>query len=49
LKLENGKAFSIEPGIYIKNQFGIRIEDIVVVENDVGVSLNSVTKELLVL
>ncbi|KUK73125.1 MAG: hypothetical protein XD91_0857, partial [Clostridiales bacterium 38_11] len=28
---------------------GIRIEDIVVVENDVGVSLNSVTKELLVL
>ncbi|MDP3385982.1 MAG: Xaa-Pro peptidase family protein [Eubacteriales bacterium] len=49
LRIEDGMAFSIEPGIYIKNQFGIRIEDIVLVENGVGVSLNSVTKELIVL
>jgi Xaa-Pro dipeptidase len=49
LLIENGMAFSIEPGIYIKNQFGIRIEDIVLVENGIGVSLNSVTKELIVL
>lgn len=49
LLMENGMAFSIEPGIYIKNQFGIRIEDIVLVENGIGVSLNSVTKEIIVL
>ena len=49
LLMENGMAFSIEPGIYIKNQFGIRIEDIVLVENGVGVSLNTATKELIVL
>jgi len=29
--LEEGMAFSIEPGVYIPGQFGVRIEDIVVV------------------
>jgi D-alanyl-D-alanine dipeptidase len=29
--LESGMVFSIEPGIYIKGEFGIRIEDIVTV------------------
>ncbi len=29
--LEEGMVFSIEPGIYLKGEFGIRIEDIVVV------------------
>lgn len=29
-KLENGMVFSIEPGIYYKGRFGIRIEDTVV-------------------
>ena len=32
LKIDNGMVFSIEPGIYIKDELGIRIEDIVVVE-----------------
>ncbi|MBV1758576.1 MAG: Xaa-Pro peptidase family protein [Dethiosulfatibacter sp.] len=49
LLMEDGMAFSIEPGIYIKNQFGIRIEDIVLVENGKGVSLNKVTKDLIIL
>ncbi|MBC7320363.1 aminopeptidase P family protein, partial [bacterium] len=30
--LEQGMSFSIEPGIYLKDRFGMRIEDIVVVE-----------------
>ena len=29
--LEEGMAFSIEPGVYISGQFGVRIEDVVVV------------------
>lgn len=32
--LEPGMAFSIEPGIYLPGQFGMRIEDIVVVTDD---------------
>jgi Xaa-Pro aminopeptidase len=34
--LEPGMAFSVEPGIYLPGEFGMRIEDIVVV-TDVGV------------
>ncbi len=29
--LQEGMVFSIEPGVYLVNQFGVRIEDIVVV------------------
>lgn len=29
--LEKGMVFSIEPGIYLKDEFGVRIEDVVVV------------------
>lgn len=29
--LEKGMVFSVEPGIYLENEFGIRIEDVVVV------------------
>jgi Xaa-Pro aminopeptidase len=33
-KLENGMPFTIEPGIYIPGWGGVRIEDVVVLEND---------------
>ena len=48
--LEKGMAFSIEPGIYLAGEFGVRIEDIVVI-NEAGERevLNKFTKELLVL
>ena len=34
--LDVGMAFSIEPGIYLPGAFGVRIEDIIVVEADGG-------------
>jgi Xaa-Pro aminopeptidase len=32
-KLEDGMTFTIEPGIYISGWGGVRIEDVVVLEN----------------
>jgi Xaa-Pro aminopeptidase len=32
--LEPGMAFSVEPGVYLPGRFGVRIEDIVVVEEE---------------
>lgn len=48
--LEKGMAFSIEPGIYLGGEFGIRIEDIVIVnEKGEGEILNKSTKDLIIL
>ncbi len=44
--LQEGMAFSVEPGIYIAGEFGIRIEDIVLVENGKGSILNQYAKEM---
>ena len=33
-RLEPGMAFSIEPGIYFPGRFGVRIEDVAVIDND---------------
>ncbi len=46
LPLEEGMAFSIEPGIYLPGRFGVRIEDIVVVGPDGPVVLNEAPKSL---
>jgi Xaa-Pro dipeptidase len=46
--LEQGMSFSIEPGIYLKNRFGIRIEDIVVVGDKEPDILNNFSKEIMV-
>lgn len=50
MHLKKGMAFSIEPGIYLGGEFGIRIEDIVMI-NDRGERevLNHSTKELIIL
>jgi Xaa-Pro dipeptidase len=45
--LDNGMAFSVEPGIYIQGKFGMRVENIVLIHNDDGEVLNKFTKELI--
>lgn len=50
MKLAAGMAFSIEPGIYLGGDIGIRIEDIVMInENGEREILNKTTKEIIVL
>lgn len=43
--LKNGMCFSIEPGIYIENKVGIRIEDCVTLTDKGAVSFTSTPKE----
>jgi Xaa-Pro aminopeptidase len=43
-----GNAFSIEPGMYIADQWGARIEDIVVCTDAGGERLNTTSTELLI-
>lgn len=45
LKLEKGMVITIEPGIYLKNEFGVRIEDMVHVTNT-GHVLNKIKKNI---
>ncbi len=44
--MEPGMCFSIEPGIYLPDRFGVRIEDIVTVTEDGGRRLNNTSREL---
>ncbi len=46
LELRQGMAFSVEPGIYLPGQFGIRIEDIVVVTQRRAQRMNRCTHTL---
>lgn len=49
MKVEPGMCFSIEPGIYLEGEFGVRIEDLVLVTEDGVEILNSYPKELIVI
>lgn len=44
--VEAGMIFSIEPGIYLPGEFGVRIEDLVLVTDDGCEVLNSYPREL---
>ena len=39
IKLQPGMTFSVEPGIYVTHEFGVRLEDIVVVTHDGSLEL----------
>ena len=45
-KVEEGMIFSIEPGIYLPGEIGVRVEDLVLVTSDGCEVLNKANKEL---
>lgn len=47
--LEKDMVFTIEPGIYLENEFGIRIEDVVLLTDDGVVTLSNAPKEIIVI
>ena len=47
--LEPGMVLSVEPGIYLPGQFGVRIEDLIAVTESGYENLTNSTKELIVL
>lgn len=47
--LEDGMAFSVEPGIYLPGKFGMRVENIVLINDGKGEVLNKFTKELIII
>jgi Xaa-Pro aminopeptidase len=44
--LESGEVVTVEPGVYVPAQLGVRIEDLVVVTNDGHENLSGLPKEL---
>jgi Xaa-Pro aminopeptidase len=47
--LQVGHAFSVEPGIYVRDRFGMRLEDIVVVGEEGPIPLNTVDHSMIAL
>lgn len=48
-KLQPGMVLTVEPGVYLANEFGVRIEDMVVITKDGYTNLTETTDQLLVL
>lgn len=48
-KLEKAMVMTVEPGIYIENKFGVRIEDMIVVTENGCDNLTSSEKELIII
>jgi Xaa-Pro dipeptidase len=46
---QEGMTFSIEPGIYLPGQFGVRVEDLILVTKDGCEVLNAYSKEIQVI
>jgi len=47
--LETGNVVTVEPGIYIPDEFGVRIEDMALITDDGYINLTSCEKELIIL
>lgn len=46
--LETGMAVTIEPGIYLKGKYGVRIEDLCIVTDGGCINLNAAPRELII-
>lgn len=42
-----GMTVTVEPGVYLEGEFGVRIEDLIVLTEDGARNLNRITKELI--
>jgi Xaa-Pro aminopeptidase len=49
LQLLAGQIVSVEPGIYLPGQLGVRIEDLMLIEDGGALNLNTFNKELIIL
>lgn len=49
LQLLAGQVVSVEPGIYLPGQLGVRIEDLMLVEDRGALNLNTFNKEMIIL
>lgn len=49
LTLQEGMVITIEPGVYLENKFGVRTEDMVLVQNNGYKNFVTITKNLIVL
>ena len=47
--LESGMIMTVEPGIYLENEFGVRIEDMVLVTDEGIENLTKSPKELIII
>lgn len=47
--LKNNMTFSVEPGIYFENEFGIRIENLCYLKDNVPVSFTNLKRKMLIL
>ena len=47
--MENGMIMTVEPGIYVENYGGVRIENMIVINDDNPIILTNSTKELIIL
>ena len=47
--LKPGMSFTIEPGIYLKGKYGVRIEDDVLITEQGSRSLSDLSRELQIL
>lgn len=47
--IKNGMVVTVEPGIYIPNKFGVRIEDTVLIKDNIANKLAKIDKKLIIL